>query len=55
VTKIPIVPDYNLIAAEFALGRVLAVTQQVGSSRAATQSGSRGGVIRLGLVGCRRP
>jgi hypothetical protein len=32
VTKIPIVPDYNLIAAEFALGRVLAVTPLAGGT-----------------------
>ena len=33
MTKIPIVPDYNLIAAEFALGRVLAVTLLAGGAR----------------------
>ncbi len=32
MTKIPIVPDYNLIAAEFALGRVLAVTPLAGGA-----------------------
>lgn len=32
MTKIPIVPDYNLIAAGFALGRLLAVTPLAGGA-----------------------